>query len=140
MRCQVKRKKIRQESQEKQSQARISRKKNQARQSREKRIRQELKNTRIWPGGTFLASSDKLLSTRIPQESQDQFFQARILYRRNGKRILTDNQEKQESGKKDGKNVDQCNVKKSSVFEFAQIFSFFLYFIFVYQLTYCTNH
>jgi len=52
------------------------------------------------PGEAFLASPDKLLSTRIPQECQELVFQARILYRRNGKRILTDKQEKQESGKK----------------------------------------
>jgi len=52
------------------------------------------------PGDEFLALSDKILSTRISQEDQDLFFQARILHRRNGKRILTDSQEKQESGKK----------------------------------------
>ena len=58
---------------------------------KEKRIRQEFKNARILPGETFLASSAKILSTRISPESQDLFFQARILHRRNGKRILTDN-------------------------------------------------
>jgi len=51
------------------------------------------------PDDVFFASPAKILSTRISPESQDLFFQARILYRRNGKRILTDNQEKQESGK-----------------------------------------
>ncbi len=91
------------------------RKKNQARRPRnqesgknykKKRISQEYKNTRILSGETFLASSDKILSTRIPQECSDLAFQARILHRRNGKRILTDNQENQESGKTRGKIVD----------------------------------
>jgi hypothetical protein len=41
-------------------------------------------------------------------ESQDLFFQTRILHRRNGRRILTGNQEKQESGNNNGKNVDLC--------------------------------
>ena len=45
-------------------------------------------------------------SRQLVLECQDLVFQARILYRRNGKRILTDNQEKQESGKNDVKNVD----------------------------------
>jgi hypothetical protein len=73
---------------------------------KKKRIRQELKKTRILPGEAFLALSDKILSTRISQELPDLFFQARILYRRNGKRILTDKQENQESGKTIGKIVD----------------------------------
>ena len=105
-----KKKEIRQELQEKKKQARSTskkmnqirktRKRNQTRISRKKRIRQEFKKARILPGEAFLASPAKILSTRISPEDQDLFFQARILYRRNGKRILTDNQEKQESGKK----------------------------------------
>ena len=75
----------------KRNQARSSRKKKQARKSRKKRIRQEFKNARILPGEAFLASPAKILSTRISPESQDLFFQARILHIRNGKRILTDN-------------------------------------------------
>ena len=70
------------------------------------RIRQEYKNTRILPGETFLASPAKILSTRILPERQDLFFQARILYRRNDKRILSDFQEKQESGQIEVKIVD----------------------------------
>jgi hypothetical protein len=80
--------------------ARIARRKESDKKSRKKRIRQEYKNTRILPGKAFLASPAKIVSTWILPESQDLFFQARILYRRNGKRIWTDNQEKQESGKK----------------------------------------
>ena len=53
-----------------------------------KRIRQEYKNTRILPGKAFLASPAKILSTWILSESQDLFFQARILNRRNGKKNL----------------------------------------------------
>ena len=95
---------IQQELQEKESDKK-SREKNQT-SSQEKRISQEYKNTRILSVDAFLASPDKIRSTRILPECQDLFFQARILYRRNGKRILTDNQENQESGKNDGKNVD----------------------------------
>ena len=103
------------DSRKKRNQARISRKKNQTRKarkrdqtrsSRKRKIRQEYKNTRILPGEAFLASPDKILSTRISPECQDLFFQERILYRRNSKRILTDDQEKQESGKTSGKIVD----------------------------------
>ena len=93
-------KEIRQEFQEKKKQTRSTRKRNQTRISRKKRIRQELKNTRILPDETFLASTAKILSTRTSQESQDLFFQARILCIRNGKRILSEKQEKQEPGKK----------------------------------------
>jgi hypothetical protein len=57
-------------------------------------------------GEAFLGLSDKILSTRISQEGPDLFFQARILYGRNGRRILADNQENQESGKIGGKIVD----------------------------------
>jgi hypothetical protein len=64
---------------------------------KKKTVRQEVKKKRI---------SQEYKNTRILPEDQDQFFQARILYRRNSKRILSDNQGKQESGKKDGKNVD----------------------------------
>jgi hypothetical protein len=95
-----KKKRSRQEVQEKKNQIRKTRKRNQTRISRTKRIRQEFKNARILPGEAFFASPAKILSTRISPEDPDLFFQARILYRRNGKRILTDNQEKQESGKK----------------------------------------
>ena len=94
------------DTRKKRNQARILRKKNQARSSRKKeagqrvkkkRISQEYKNTKILSGEAFLALPDKILSTRISQEYSDLFFQARILRRRNGKRILTDNQENQES-------------------------------------------
>ena len=78
----------------------------QARITRKTRISQEYKNTRILSDETFLALSAKILSTRIPQENKNLLFQTRILYRRNGKRILTDIQENQESGKTRGKNVD----------------------------------
>jgi len=88
-----------QEPQEKDS-GKNSRKQEPCKNCKKKRISQEYKNTRILPGDEFLALSDKILSTRISQEGQDLFFQARILHRRNGKRILTDSQEKQESGKK----------------------------------------
>ena len=70
------------------------------------RIRQEYKNTRILSGEIFLASPAKILSTRILSESQDLFFQARILYIRDDKRILSENQEKQESGQNEDKIVD----------------------------------
>jgi hypothetical protein len=50
--------------------------------------------------------SGKIRSTWILPESQDLFFPTRILYGRNGKRILAGNQEKQESGKNDAKIVD----------------------------------
>ena len=82
------------------SQTRIARKKNEARIARKKESGKNSRHTRFLPGEAFLASTGKILSTRIPQECQDLIFQARILYRRNGKGILTDNQEKQESGKK----------------------------------------
>jgi hypothetical protein len=74
--------------------------------SRTKRISQEYKNTRILSDEVFLASPDKILSTRILPEGSDLVFQARILCRRNSKRILTDDQENQESGKTRGKIVD----------------------------------
>ncbi len=77
---------------------------------KKKGIRQELQEhifrqesvekTRILSDEAFLALSDKILSTRISQEGPDLFFfQARILYRRNGRRISADNQENQEYGK-----------------------------------------
>ena len=75
-------------------------------QTRSQEKKESVKNTRILSGDVFLASPDKIVSTWILPESQDLFFQARILYRRNGKRILTDNQENQESGKIDDKIVD----------------------------------
>ena len=95
--------------------ARKARNKNHTRKARKQescknckntRIRQEYKNTKILPGDTFLASPAKIVSTRILPESQDLFFQARILYRRNEKRILSDVQEKQESGQIEVKIVD----------------------------------
>jgi hypothetical protein len=84
----------------------LQERKNQTRSQEKKRISQEYKNTRILPGEAFLASPDKIVSTWILSEGPDLFFQTRILRRRNGKRILTENQEKQESGKIDGKIVD----------------------------------
>ena len=90
---------IRQEFPDKKESGKKVKKKEPGKNVKKKRIRQEYKNTRILSGEAFLALSDKSLSTRIPQEGPDLFFHARILYRRNGKRILTDNQEKQESGK-----------------------------------------
>ncbi len=74
--------------------------------ARKRRTRQEFEKTRILAGETFLASPAKIGSTLTLPESQDLFFQARILYGKNYKRILTDNQEKQESGKNDVKIVD----------------------------------
>ncbi len=64
------------------------------------------KNTRILPEDEFLASPVKIQCTQILSESQDLFFLTRILYRKNGKRLLIDNQEKQELGK----NVDLCDL------------------------------
>jgi hypothetical protein len=61
------------------------------------RFGQEFKNTRILAGDALLASQDKIRSTWILSESQDLLFQTRI---------LTANQEKQESGKNDAKIVD----------------------------------
>jgi hypothetical protein len=97
----------------KKSQARTAREKNEARKSREKTIKQEFKNTKILPGDTILASPAKIRSTWILPESQDLFFQTRILYRRNGKRILAGNQEKKESGKNEAKIVDLCSYINS---------------------------
>ena len=85
------------------------------------------------PGDEYLVSPDKLLSTRIPQEGQDLFFQAIILYIRNGKRILTDSSENKESGKTTGKNVTSV-VRKNGVskidisirFRAQPVFSYFL--------------
>jgi hypothetical protein len=57
-------------------------------------------------GEAFLALIGKIVSTWILPEGPDLCFQARILRRRNGKRILTNNQGNQESGKIDGKIVD----------------------------------
>ncbi len=94
------------EIQENKNRGRIPRRKESDKNSRKQRFRQEVKNTRILPGKAFLASPAKIGSTWILPESQDLFFQARILYRRNGKRILTDIQEKQEPGKNGDKNVD----------------------------------
>ncbi len=72
----------------------------------ERTVSQEYKSTRILSGEAFLALPDKIVSTWILPEGPDLCFQARILRRRNGKRILTDNQGNQESGKIDGKIVD----------------------------------
>jgi hypothetical protein len=83
-----------------------SKKKESDKNFKKKRIRQEFKNTRILAGEELLASPAKIRSTWILPERQDLFFQTRILYRRNGKRILAANQEKQEPGKNDGKIVD----------------------------------
>jgi hypothetical protein len=83
-----------------------NKKKESYKNSKKRRIRQEFKNTRILPGEAFLASSDKILSTRISPEVLDLFFQARVLYRKNGERILADNPENQEPGKTRGKIVD----------------------------------
>ena len=76
-------------------------------ESSEKRIRQgendSRKKSRIQeanPTAYFLLRQARLGSTRIlPKDKL--FFQARILHRRHKRRILTDNQEKQESGKND---------------------------------------
>ena len=85
------------DARKKRNQERILRKKNQATSSRnqesgknckKKRTRQEYKNTRILPAETFLGSSDKLLSTRIPQECSDLVFQVRILHRREWQKNL----------------------------------------------------
>jgi hypothetical protein len=73
---------------------------------KKKKISQEYKNTRILSDEAFLALPDKIVSTWILPEGPDLCFQARILRRRNGKRILTDNEGNQESGKIDGKIVD----------------------------------
>ena len=94
------------EKQENKNHVRIARTQESDKNCKNTRIRQEYKNTRILPGETFLASPAKILSTRILPERQDLFFQARILYRRNDKRILSDVQEKQESGQNEDKIVD----------------------------------
>ena len=99
-------KRIRQEFPDKKESGKKVKKKEPGKNVKKKRIRQEYKNTRILPGETILASPAMIRSTWILPESQDLFFQARILYRKDGKRILTDKQEKQESGKKHVKIVD----------------------------------
>ena len=69
-------------------QARTSRKKDPDKNFKKKRIRQESKNTRVLSEVAVLASPAKIRSTRFLLDSQDLFLQARILYRRNEKRIL----------------------------------------------------
>jgi hypothetical protein len=81
------------------------------------------------PEETFLASSAKIRSTWILPECQDLFFQTRILYRRNGKRILAGNQEKQESGKNDanpnrtffGMRMNNMNILSKNVMRYGHI-------------------
>ena len=73
---------------EKKNQATSSRNQESGKNCKKKRTTQEYKNTRILPGETFLGSSDKLLSTRIPQECSDLVFQVRILHRREWQKNL----------------------------------------------------
>jgi hypothetical protein len=60
--------------------------------------------------GLFLARQARFCLQEYYKKIKICFFQARILYRRNSKRILTDHQEKQESGKNDAKSVDYSLV------------------------------
>ena len=78
---------------------------------RRKRFRQEVKNTRILFDGIFLDSAGKIRPKHILQKDKIRFFRQETCIEGMQKRILTDNQDKQESGKNDIRIVTSNRAK-----------------------------